>query len=61
MGDDPVLYRTFIPFGRLIAWSTSRPVDQSGHVTRLGTEVAPFVTGYYVHKERPPRGSPIAE
>jgi hypothetical protein len=27
----------------------------------LGTEVAPFVTGYYVYKERPPRGSTIAE
>jgi hypothetical protein len=37
------------------------PVDQPGHVTRLSTEVAPYVTGYYVHKERPPRGSTIAE
>jgi hypothetical protein len=36
-------------------------VDQPGHVTRLSTEVAPFVTGYYVHKERPPRGSTIVE
>jgi hypothetical protein len=27
----------------------------------LSTEVAPFVTRYYVHKERPPRGSTIAE
>jgi hypothetical protein len=53
MGDDPVLYRTFIPLGR--------PVDQPGHVTSSSTEVAPFVTGYYVHKERLPRGSTIAE
>jgi hypothetical protein len=27
----------------------------------LSTEMAPFVTGYYVYKERPPRGSTIAE
>jgi hypothetical protein len=37
MGDDPSLYRTFVPAGRLDRLVDSRPVDQSDHVTLIGT------------------------
>jgi hypothetical protein len=49
MGNDPVLYRTFIPLGRLDCLRLSRPdrlVDSrpTGSRDPLVTEVAPYVT-----------------
>jgi hypothetical protein len=49
------MYNLYIPR------STRSPLDQPDHVTRLSTEVAPYVThGTYI-KRCPPRGSTIVE